>query len=80
MPKQSDRYVVRHGDDWAVKKAHADRASGVFGTQQEAAARARAIVGNLGGGEVRIQGVSGRFRDSDTVAPGNDPFPPRDQR
>ncbi|MFN3256916.1 MAG: DUF2188 domain-containing protein [Ilumatobacter sp.] len=32
------------------------------------------------GGEVRIHGKDGRIRDSDTVAPGRDPNPPRDTR
>ncbi len=76
----NDRYVVKHPDGWAVKKADADRASGVFGTQREAEFRAKEIVDNAGGGEVRIQGRNGRWRDSDTVAPGNDPFPPRDHK
>jgi hypothetical protein len=76
----NDRYVTRHPDGWAVKKAHADRASGIFGRQRDAETRAKEIVGNLGGGEVRIQGGDGRWRDSDTVAPGHDPFPPRDRK
>ena len=75
-----DRYVVKHPDGWAVKAPHAERASGVFDRQSDAIDRAKDIVGNLGGGEVRIQGMDGRFRDSDTVPPGNDPFPPRDTR
>ena len=75
-----DRYVVKHGDQWAVKAPHAERASGVFDRQSDAIGRAKEIVGNAGGGEVRIQGMDGRFRDSDTVPPGNDPFPPRDSR
>ena len=41
---------------------------------------AERTVGNLGGGEVRIQGRDGRWRDSDTVPPGNDPNPPRDKK
>jgi uncharacterized protein YdaT len=77
---ENDRYVVRHGDEWAVVKPGAERASGVFDTQSDAIERAKEIVSNLGGGEVRIQGRDGHFRDSDTVAPGNDPFPPRDRR
>lgn len=77
---KNDRYVTKHPDGWAVKGAGAKRASGVFDTQREAETRAKGIVGNLGGGEVRIQGRNGRFRDSDTVAPGNDPFPPRDKK
>lgn len=80
MGKPSDRYVVKHGDDWAVKKAGADRASGVYGTQAKAESAAKRIVGNAGGGEVRIQNRHGRWRDSDTVPPGNDPFPPRDDK
>jgi hypothetical protein len=79
MPKKSDRYVVNHPDGWAVKAAGADKASGVYKTQAEAQAAARRIVHNAGGGEVVTQGRDGKFRDSDTVPPGNDPFPPRDQ-
>lgn len=42
--------------------------------------RARQIVWNSGGGEVRIHIRNGQMRDSDTVAPGNDPNPPRDRK
>lgn len=77
---KNDRYVVRHGDDWAVKKASAERASSIHGTQKEAESRAKDIVSGLGGGEVRIQGRDGRWRDLDTVAPGHDPIPPRDKK
>lgn len=45
------------------------RASGVFDTQREAGQRAKEIVGNLGGCEVRIQGRDGHWRNSDTVPP-----------
>ena len=77
---KNDRYVVKHPDGWAVKKGGAKRASGVFDTQAEAEREAKKIVSNEGGGEVRIQGRDGKFRDSDTVAPGNDPFPPKDKK
>ncbi|MBP9143896.1 MAG: DUF2188 domain-containing protein [Thermoanaerobaculia bacterium] len=76
----NNRFVVTHSDGWAVKKPHADRASAVFDTQRKAEVRAKEIVGNLGGGEVRIQGRDGQFRDSDTVPPGNDPVLSRDSR
>ena len=79
MPK-NDRYVVKHGSDWAVKKGSAERASGVFGTQREAEQYAKSVVGNLGGGEVRIQGRDARWRDSDTVPHGNDLNPPKDRK
>ncbi|WP_370374802.1 DUF2188 domain-containing protein [Maricaulis sp.] len=76
----NDRYVVKHADGWAVTGGGAERASGVFRTQKEAEGRAKEIVKNLGGGEVRIQGRDGRWRDSDTVPPGNDPNPPKDRK
>ena len=78
--KENDRYVVLNPAGWAVKKAGAVRASAVFDTQLEAEKRAKEIVQNLGGGEVRIQGRHGQFRDSDTVAPGGDPNPPHDRK
>ncbi|MBX9947106.1 MAG: DUF2188 domain-containing protein [Reyranella sp.] len=65
MPK-NDRFVVRHGNDWAVKAGRARRVSGVYATQGEAEQAAKAIVRNLGGGEVRIQGRDGRWRDLDS--------------
>lgn len=76
----ADRYVTKHPDGWAVQKAHAARPSHVVPTQAEATDVAKGIVANQGGGEVRIQGRDGRWRDSDTVAPGNDPYPPRDTK
>lgn len=77
---KNDRFVVKHAEGWAVKKANAERASSVHDSQKEAEHRAKEIVENLGGGEVRIQRRTGAFRDSDTVENGNDPNPPRDRR
>ena len=79
MPK-NDRYVTRHPEGWAVQSPGGNRASSVHDTQRGAIEAAKDIVRNLGGGEVRIQDRSGKWRDSDTVAPGNDPFPPRDKK
>jgi uncharacterized protein YdaT len=80
MPR-NNRHVVPTSDGrWAVRPEGADRASGIFDTQHEAVDRARQIERNTGGGEVVIHGQDGRIRDSDTVAPGNDPFPPRDTK
>lgn len=80
MAKNNDRYVVKHDEGWAVKKPGADRASSIHDTQSEAERAAKDIVSNQGGGEVRIQGRNGQWRDSDTVPPGNDPMPPRDKK
>lgn len=78
---KNNRYVVRNpGGGWDVKGPNAERASSHHDTQASAEARAKEIVSNLGGGEVRIQGRDGRWRDSDTVPPGSDPHPPADQR
>lgn len=81
MPTERDRDVVPTDDKrWAVKAPDAGRASGVFDRQSDAIDRAREIVRNAGGGEVRIHGRDGRIRDSDTVPHGKDPFPPRDKK
>ena len=81
MSRSNDRYVVHNPrGGWDVKGPKAARSSGHFRTQAEAEQRAKQIVDNRGGGEVRIQGRDGKWRDSDTVHPGNDPFPPRDKR
>lgn len=65
---------------WNVKKPGARRASSHHDTQAEAERRAKEILGNLGGGEAVIHRPDGRIRDSDTVAPGNDPYPPKDTK
>jgi uncharacterized protein YdaT len=80
VTKKNDRYVVKKDDGWSVKAPGAKRSSGDFDTQREAERRAKEIVEKKGGGEVRIQGRDGRWRDSDTVAPGNDPNPPKDKK
>ncbi|MBL8777067.1 MAG: DUF2188 domain-containing protein [Acidimicrobiales bacterium] len=81
MSPRNERHVVPNSDGgWDIRAPGAQRSSGHFDTQAEAIDRARDIVGNGGGGEVVIHRTDGRIRDSDTVAPGNDPFPPRDKR
>jgi len=77
---KNDRYVVKHGEDWAVKRAGVQPPESVHGKQSEAERSAKKSVRELGGGEVCIQGRDGRWRDSDTVAPGKDPNPPRDRK
>lgn len=65
---------------WDVKKDNAKKASLHTETQKQAEIRAKRFSANSGGGEVRIQGRDGKFRDSDTVPPGNDPNPPKDRK
>jgi hypothetical protein len=77
---KNDRYVVKRPDGWAVTGPGHERASGIFENQHLAEQRAKEIVTHLGGGEVRIQDRHGRWRDSDTVAPGHDSHPPIDMK
>lgn len=74
------RHVVPRSTGWAVKAPGAKRASSVHKTQAAAEAAAKRIVSHRGGGEVVIHRPTGQIRDSDTVAPGRDPHPPRDTR
>ena len=81
MSNSNNRDVVPDGEGgWKVEAAGAQRASSRHETQADAIDRAREIVHNAGGGEVRIHGRDGRIRDSDTIAPGDDPNPPRDTK
>jgi hypothetical protein len=74
----NSRHVVPNPNGgWDVKKPGAGRSSAHTDTQKHAAERATAIVRNSGGGEVRIHGRDGKIRDSNTVVPGNDPYPPK---
>ncbi len=78
---RNERHVVPNPEGgWDVTKPDAERPSSHHDTQRDAEARAKQILGNAGGGEAVIHGRDGRVRDSDTVAPGNDPFPPRDRK
>lgn len=81
MPNNNRRHVVPNsGGGWDVKKPGAKRAAAHTNTKAEAGARAKEIVRNAGGGEVVTHGRDGRIQDSDTIRPGNDPFPPRDTK
>lgn len=76
----SSRHVVRDGGGWAVKKPGVVTPESRHRTQGAAEDRAKDQVRRAGGGEVRIHGRDGRIRDSDTVAPGRDPHPPKDTK
>jgi hypothetical protein len=74
----NDRIVFQRSDgQWVNKKNDSDKASSLHNTQGEAIDSAREMLKNSGGGELTIKGVDGKIRSKDTIAPGNDPFPPR---
>lgn len=78
---RNERHVVPSpSGGWDVKKPGSDKASAHYGRQSDATDRARTIVHNTGGGEVVIHNRQGIIRDSDTIPPGHDPFPPRDTK
>lgn len=81
MGNDNRRHVVPNASGgWDVVAPDAKRASVHTDTQKQALDRARGIVGNAGGGEVVTHGRDGKIRNSDTISPGNDPFPPRDKK
>lgn len=74
MAQANQRNVVPDPNGgWRVEKPGATRASAVADTQAQAIDRGRQILGNDGGGELKIHGRDGAIRQQDTVAPGNDP-------
>lgn len=80
MSKPQDRTVYKREDgQWANKRNDADRASSLHATQGDAADAARDMLHNQGGGELTTMGRGNRIVSKDTIAPGNDPCPPRDR-
>lgn len=73
----SDIHVVPHGDEWAVKREGADRASSLHDTQSDAIDQARKTA-EREHVEVRIHRPNGQIRDSDSYGP--DPNPPKDKK
>ncbi|MBS7541550.1 DUF2188 domain-containing protein [Ancylobacter oerskovii] len=79
MSKDQDRTVYRNAQgEWVNKRNDAERASTLHRTQAEAEAAARGMLSRQAGGELTLKGVNGQIRSKDTIAPGNDPLPPRD--
>lgn len=67
--------------DWRIVGDNAKRASATAPTQKAAEKLAKQFAETSGGGEVRIHRPNGGpIRDSDTVAPGNDPSSSRDSK
>jgi len=79
MSKGRDRTVYQRKDGkWANKRNDAGKASSVHNTQQDAKDFAKKMLKNQGGGELTIVGRNRKIRSKDTIAPGNDPYPPKD--
>lgn len=80
MSKDRDRMVYRREDgQWANERNDAGKASSLHNTQGAAEQAAREMLQNQGGGELTVKGLDGKIRSKDTIPPGNDPNPPRDQ-
>lgn len=78
---RNEVHVTPHPDGgWQVKKPGASRAIKRTTTQRDSIDRGRTVLGNDRGGEIVIHRPNGQIRDSDTVAPGNDPYPPKDTK
>lgn len=79
MSKSQDRHITKRPDGmWQNKRQDATRPTSVHHTQKAAENAARENLRNQGGGELNTHGLDGRIRSKDTIAPGNDPNPPRD--
>ena len=81
MASRNERHVTPHPDGgWQVTRPGAGRAIARTDTQAAGTGKARTLLSGDGVGEIVIHGRNGQIRDSDTVAPGNDPDPPKDGR
>lgn len=58
-----NQHVLPKGNEWVVKRADSQRASQVFGTQQEATSYAESIAQSQGTA-VFVHGSDGRIRDT----------------
>ena len=76
----NNRSVFRRSDGkWVNKKDSSSRATSLHEKQSDAADAAKTNLKNQGGGELSIHNRQGQIRSKDTIAPGNDPCPPRDK-
>lgn len=72
--KKSYHVISKIGGGWSVHRQGADRASGTFGSKNEAVGRAREIA-RKEGAELMIHGRDGTIKESTTY--GRDPLPPK---
>lgn len=80
MGKGRDRTVFQKTDgEWVQRRSGTDKVSSTHKTQKAAVEEAKTRLERSGGGELLIIGRDGKIRSKDTIAPGNDPNPPRDK-
>lgn len=80
MSKGKDRTVSQRPDGkWQNKRNDASKPASVHDTQLQAIDKAKENLINSGGGELIVKGKDGKIRSKDTIAPGNDPNPPKDK-
>lgn len=76
--KRTNYTVYRTEKGWAAKNNEKSRPAKYYDTQAQAYQGARRFVNNTpSGGDVSIKGLNGRFRAKHTIAPANDPHPPK---
>ena len=73
MSDNSNVWVVKDGDDWAVRREGASRASSRHDTQAQAISQARDTA-RREGVEMIWQGRDGKIQGRNSY--GNDPYPP----
>jgi len=59
MAKHDEYYVEPRGDEWIVKKPHADEVSAILPNPDQAIAKAKAFAPE---GVVNVKGRDGKFR------------------
>lgn len=73
----ADKHILPHEDGWAVQTPGKSRAGSLHSTQKQAIERGRRSAAASGGGELVVHGRDGQIRQKNTIAPAEDPFPPR---
>jgi hypothetical protein len=79
MSTQNNRIVYQQDDGQWLNQRGDDRSGATsHSTQADAIAAAKRMLQKDGGGELTVKGQDGKIRSKDTIAPGNDPNPPKD--
>ena len=75
MEKRKVSHVTKNSDDGLnVKKEGSQRASGNFGTKNEAVQRGKELAKNAPLGQIKIHGQDGKIQTEHTY--GKEPYPP----